>query len=297
MSGRSRGRTRAGLAAVTLLVSLTGIGAATPAAGQALALPTPKDFVSHLDLECFQTDPARPPQLPTPLVLSHLNPALASVPRFQATLGERTQLCAPVAKNDRIPPPDVLEFVRFVDLSCYRLGGPNAAVPLTLSHLNPQLTALPRTQVRFTTPEQLCLPVIKNDVLPPPEVLNLVRFIDLACYRIDPQVPLNIGLRLTQLNRVLGTIPPTAVRVHENRQLCVPVRKNNQEIPPEVLRIISFVDLQKYDITAATTLPPIDLRLRHINPLLAHLPIEGARLLARQQLALPVAKNGQLPPG
>lgn len=83
----------------------------------------------------------------TPLVLSHLNPALADLPREAVTLGPRTQLCAPVAKNNRIPPPEVLEFIRFVDLACYQIRGATANFPLVFSHLNPQLRDLPRRQI------------------------------------------------------------------------------------------------------------------------------------------------------
>lgn len=296
MSRRSMGRTRIGLAVVVLIAAIVGVGATAPASGQVPTLPTPKDFVSHLDLECFGTNPGHPP-VPASLGLSHLNPVLGNLPRFEVNLGERTQLCVPVAKNDRIPPPGVLEFVRFVDLSCYRTTGPTAGMPLVLSHLNPLLTGLPRKQVKLLAPEQVCLPVIKNDVLPPAEVLRLVRYIDLACYRTDPPVPLNIGLKLTQLNPVLGQVPPASVGVRENRQLCVPVRKNNQTIPTDVLNIVRWIDLEKYDISAQALPAPINLKLRHINPLLGNTPVETAALVGRQQLALPVAKNGAIPPG
>jgi hypothetical protein len=296
MSRRSTDRTRISLAVVALLTALLGIGTTTPASGQALALPTPKDFVSNLDLECFRTNASNSP-VPASMVLSHLNPVLGNLPRFQVNLGGRTQLCVPVAKNDRIPPAGVLEFIRFVDLSCYRTTGTPVNTPLVLNHLNPLLTSLPRKEIRMLAPEQVCLPVIKNDVAPPAEVLRLVRFIDLACYRTDPPAPLNIGLRLTQLNPVLGHVPPATVGVRESRQLCVPVRKNNQEIPTDVLNIVRWIDLEKYDISAPALPAPINLKLRHINPLLGNSPIEAATLIGRQQLALPVAKNGVSPPG
>lgn len=289
-------RARLGLAILALVASIAGTGAAaaTPAPAPQ-ALPTPLAFTSYLDLECFRTDPYTPP--PVSLVLSHLNPVLADLPRFTVTLGTRTQLCAPVAKNDKYPPPDVLDFVRYVDLACYQIDGAPLNYPITLNHLNPLLEHLPRKSVRMAEPEQLCLPVIKNGVVPPAEVLRLARYIDLACFRIEPPEPLGVALTLTQLNPVLRDIPPTDVRVWDNRQLCVPVRKNDQFIPDDVLRIVQWVDLEKYDIIA----PPLDqnifLRLQHINPLLTGLPVEPAQLLERHQLALPVAKNGNRPPG
>ena len=293
---RLRSIGRIGLITIALSATLTGIGTATPATNQALALPTPLAFVSNLDLECFKTDPFQP-AVSAPIVLSHLNPVLANLPRESVTLGPRTQLCAPVAKNGRIPPPGVLDFVRFVDLSCYQIRGATLNFPLVLSHLNPLLSTLPRQSVRLIAPDQLCLPVIKNNVVPPPEVLNLVRYIDLKCYVIQPQVPLNIGLNLAQLNPVLGNIPRADVRVVENRQLCVPVRKNEQVIPPEVLNIVRWIDLEKFDIIAPPLPTTISLRLQHINPLLANLPAEPARLTGAAQLGLPVAKNGVIPPG
>lgn len=299
-------RSRFGMAVLVLVAALAGTAAATtattaaPGPGpdrQALALPTPLRFVSNLDLECFATSPYTPPALSTPLTLSHLNPVLANQGRWTVTgLGPRSQLCTPVAKNGVIPPADVLPFIRFVDLSCYRIGGPYLNLPLTLSHLNPVLGHLPRKQVTVLAPEQLCVPVLKNESVPPADVLQLVRYIDLVCYRETPEVAMNESLKLTQLNPVLTHIPTTEVRVAANRQLCVPVRKNEQQIPDEVLRIVRWIDLEKYDILAPT-LTPTDVRLRHINPLLAGLPAEPATLVARQQLALPVAKNGNMPPG
>lgn len=298
-------RIRLGVAVAVLAAALTGTsvaiagpdsGPGDAAAPQALPLPTPARFVASLDLECFRTNEYTPPPLPAPVTLSHLNPVLAEQARWQIQgLGPRTQLCSPVAKNTVMPPPGVLEFVRYVDLSCYRIGGPNMQVPLTLQQLNPVLADLPRRQVVTVAPETLCLPVIKNTSIPPDEVLELVKYIDLVCYRETPQVPMNKNLLLTQLNPVLAHIPPTTVTVNANRQLCVPMRKNEQVIPERVRRIVEWIDLEKWDI-AAPTPPATTVRLRHINPLMAGLPLESAALLGRVALALPVAKNGKLPP-
>ena len=301
MLRRSRHRSRFGIAVIAVVAALAGTTAAgaattTPQAPQALSLPSPYEFVSNLDLECFRTSQYTPPALPAPITLSHLNPVLADQARWTVQgLGPRSQLCTPVAKNGKIPPKEVLEFIQFVDLSCYRIGGPSLDLQLVLSHLNPVLAHLPRKEVTVFAPQQLCVPVIKNDSVPPGEVLRLVRYIDLVCYRETPPVPMNESLKLTQLNPVLTEIPETEVRVTNNRQLCVPVRKNEQDIPDEVLKIVQWIDLEKYDIVAPA-LPAITLKLRHVNPLLADLPTEPATLLARQQLAVPVAKNGKEPP-
>jgi hypothetical protein len=298
MVRRSLFRSRFGagvLVVVATLIATAAVSSAAPAR-PAATLPSPFQFVSNLDLECFGTSAYTPPPLTSPLTLSHLNPVLANQPRWTVSaLGPRTQLCSPVAKNGKIPPTDVLEFIRFVDLSCYRIGGPTLNLPLVLSHLNPVLSHLPRRQVTVLAPQQLCVPVAKNESVLPPDVLKLVQFIDLACYGETPAVPMNESLRLTQLNPVLTQIPDTDVRVASNRQLCVPVRKNQQVIPTEILKIVQWIDLEKFDIVAPT-LHLIDLRLRHINPLLAGLPAEPATLVSRQQLAVPVAKNGNIPP-
>jgi hypothetical protein len=292
-----RSRTRIGIAIAALAVALTGTAAAGPEPSpQALPLPSPARFVANLDLECFRTSEYTPPPLPAPITLSHLNPVLAAQGRWSVqSLGPRTELCTPVAKNNVIPPAGVLEFVRFVDLSCYRIPGPVMQVPLNLRQLNPVLSSLPTRNVVTANPETLCLPVIKNTSVPPPEVLELVKYIDLVCYRESPQVPMNKQLQLTQLNPVLAHIPPTTVLVNANRQLCVPMRKDNQQIPERVLNIVKWIDLEKWDISAPT-MPAFSLRLRHINPLMEHLPAEPATLFGRMSLALPVAKNGMLPP-
>jgi hypothetical protein len=309
MRRRPLSRTRLGLAVALLAAALAGTAVATAGTNgtngtngtdnspRALELPSPARYTAELDLECFQTSPYTPPPLPAPIELSHLNPEMTQLARWQIReLGPRTQLCSPVAKNGRIPPAGVLEWIREVDLACYRIEGPNLGLPLTLQHLNPQLTNLPRREVVLMTPETLCVPVLKNTQQPPPEVLEMNKYIDLVCYRETPQVPMNRQLTLTQLNPVLSHIPPTTVQVTPNRQLCVPVRKNNQQIPERVLRVLRYIDLEKWQI-AAPPMAPTALRLRHINPLFEDvLPPEQAVLQARVALALPVAKNGKLPP-
>lgn len=298
MARRSLIRWKIGVAVLVLAAGLAGTAAATSgaAAAKALPLPSPARFVSNLDLECFRTNVHTPGQLPAPITLSHLNPVLANQARWQITsLGARTQLCTPVAKNDVIPVPGVLEFVGFVDLSCYRITGPSLNLPLTLDHLNPVLGHLPRKEVTVMAPEQLCLPVIKNGSKPPAEILRLVQYIDLVCYRETPQVAMNETLKLTQLNKELSHLPDAKVRVTFNRQLCVPVRKNSQDIPEDVLKIVQWIDLEKYDLNA-DPITAFTLKLNHINPLLERMPTEEATITSRHQLALPVAKNGNKPP-
>lgn len=261
----------------------------------ALALPTPKDFVSNLDLECFRTTPYQPPAVT--LVLRHLNPVLAGQPPVQVTLGQREQLCVPVAKNNAFPPPNVLDYTRFVDLSCYRVTGPSLNLNLGLRHLNPILQNLPGFGVTLNVPQQLCVPVAKNGMVPPPDVLRVISHIDLLCYGHLPNPAIGAALTLTQLNPVLiPQIPARSVRVNAARQLCVPVQKSGDNIPVDVLTIARWVDLEKFDILSQAT-PAVSLNLRHLNPVLANLPPEQLTLAGSVQLAVPVSKNGMMPPG
>jgi len=270
--------------------------AATSVEPQALPLPSPNRFVSNVDLECFRTSPYTPPPLPTTLVTRHLNPVLAGLPNEVTPLGVREKLCVPVAKNNVIPPPGVVDFVRFVDLSCYRTTGINVNLPLNLRHLNPLLTTLPARNVVITTPQHLCVPVIKNGVMPPPEVRQLVSYIDLKCYLEQPQASLNLPLNLRHLNPVLTSLAAHDVRVTLNRQLCVPVQKNNQPIPPAVLNIVRWLDLEMFDTVTPALTVPVNLTITHLNPLLANLPSESVTIQQATQLGLPMAKNNVIPP-
>ncbi len=183
-----------------------------------------------------------------------------------------------------------------VDLSCYAIQGINVNRPLNLKQLNPVLAGLAPQNVVMTVPQQLCVPVIKNGNTPPPDVLALVKYIDLKCYAITPPYNPNFPLTLTQLDPVLAGVPPQHAVMQNSRQLCVPVQKNNQAIPPSVLNIVRWIDLEKFDLAVAPPTPVITLRLNHINPLLSGLPTETATISGPFQLAVPVAKNGVIPP-
>ncbi|MEV0613487.1 hypothetical protein AB0I81_09190 [Nonomuraea sp. NPDC050404] len=261
----------------------------------ALALPTPREFVSNLDLECFKTTPYQPPAVT--LALRHLNPVFGNLPPVQVTLGQREQLCVPVAKNNVFPPPNVLDYLRFVDLSCYRVAGPAINQNLGLRHLNPVLQNVPGISVTLNVPQHLCVPVAKNNLLPAPDILRVISHIDLLCYGHLPNPSMNRNLALTQLNPVLTSqIPTRTVLVTAARQLCVPVQKARDEIPPDVLNVVRWIDLEKFDLSGPT-ISPVPLTLRHLNPVLGNLPPEELRLTSSAQLAVPVAKNGMVPPG
>lgn len=285
-------------AVVALLVLLSaGHSSATSASGQpqAQALPTPLRFVSHVDLECFRTDAYQPPAVN--IFTRHINPVLTDLPAETVTLGQRQQLCVPVAKNNVLPPPEVLEFVKYVDLACYQIKGITVNRPLNLRHLNPQLQGMPDKDIVITSPNQLCVPVVKNGLYPPAEIRQLVAFIDLKCYLAQPQTPMNKALTLSHLNPVLTNLPTHDANVTYNRQLCVPVQKNDEQMPPEVFNIVRYLDLEKYDISTPALPTPFQLAINHLNPSLSWLPTEPVTMYYGQQLALPVAKNGLIPPG
>ncbi|MBB5856130.1 hypothetical protein ACFQ05_24970 [Amycolatopsis umgeniensis] len=293
MSRRSVLRGFAVLASLVLVTTLPG------AATAAQAAPPPLPFVSQLDLSCYRAEGYKPP--PTAVTLKHLNPVLADLPVETVKLGERQQFCVPVAKNGVIPPPGILDFVRWVDLSCYRIEGGARNVPLTLSQLNPvvQRLGIQDAPVTMLSPEQLCVPVAKNGVLPPPEILSFVRHIDLECYALRvlgiPGRP--FPLTLGHLNPVLADRPKAEVQVGNARQLCVPVSKRGDEIPREVLNTVQWLDLAKYDVrTGPSVIGPVTLKLTHLNPVLAGLPSEQVTITEPTQLGLPVAKNGKIPP-
>lgn len=286
-------------ALAALLVSLLGTGAAASARAQSPApatLPPPLQFVSYLDLECFPTEQYQPPD--TVIVTRHLNPVLADLPEETTRLGVREELCVPVAKNDLFPPQEVLRFIQWVDLSCYRIEGEEVNFPLRLDHLNPLLAEqFPTREVAILYPVQLCVPVMKNGVEPPDEVRRLVSFIDVKCYLEKPPEPLNLDLRLTHLNPVLADrLRPHKAVVLENRELCVPVQKNDEPIPDEALNIVRWIDLEKYDIEAEPLRQPVNLTIDHLNPLLADLPTEKVTLKQSRHLMVPVAKNSGFPP-
>ncbi len=278
-------------ALVAVLVALVGLVSTSSAQ---TALPSPKAFVSNLDLECWRTDAFTPAF--QPILTHHLNPVLANLPDERVTLGTRQQLCVPVAKNGVIPPQGVVDFIKYVDLACYQIQGINVNFPLNLTQLNPVLAGLPPQNVTMTSPQQLCVPVIKNGNVPPADVLALVQYIDLKCYLISPPFLPGTPLTLTQLDPVLSAVPPHKVTLQNSRQLCVPVQKQNQAIPSAVLNIVRWIDLEKFDLNTTTVINPIQLKLNHINPLLTGLPSEPAKISGPLQLGVPVAKNGVIPP-
>jgi len=306
VSSRARSRTRIVVGATALAGALVAAGLALPSATAssppeaiaALALPGPKSFVTGLDLECFTTEG---PALNLTVQLAHLNPVLRAMglPAHTVVLRELVQTCVPVSKNGVAPPPAAAPFIQHVDLACYRVEAAalSASPLITLKHLNPVLAGLPSFQDKLLIPEQLCVPVGKNGIAPPPEVLRLVQFIDLECYRTSASAHPTFTVGLKQLNPQLANIPGHQLTLTgAPRQLCVPVVKNNQQIPTDILNIVQWVDLEKFPAAQAISLPPVNVVLNHLNPLFTTLPRVPVVLSQAVALMVPVSKNGQVPP-
>jgi len=269
---------------------------ATPLQARAQALPSPSALAASLDLECYRTPG---PSLDTPIVLSQLNPVLADLPPQQVILRELAQTCVPVRKNTSGPAAAAAPFVRNIDFACYRIDAPPlpAPVPLSLTHLNPVLANFPAHGVRLIQGRQLCLPIAKNDVLPPDPVLQVVRFLDLECFETEPGAHPTFTLNLTQLNPQLTGIAPHLMTLGPTpRQMCVPVRKGAQDIPAPVLNLVRWIDLEKFAATPPVTIAPVPVVLRHLNPRFVTFPPVPVTLETANALMLPVAKNGQFPP-
>lgn len=265
---------------------------------QAQVLPTPIELVSGLDLECFKTPG---PAINQNINLTHLNPVLVGLglPAHQVVLRELQQTCVPVRKNNSGPSAAALPFIRYIDFACYRVDAqplPNP-VPLGLTHLNPVLANLPQHGVRLTRPAQLCVPIAKNNQMPPDNILQFARYVDLECWDTIPDQHPAFTLTLHQLNPLLANIPAHQLALGSpQRQLCVPVRKNNQAIPATVLSTLRWIDLEKFTAAPAAVIAPVNLMLRHLNPLFVNLPQVPVVLKDATHLMVPVAKNGNLPP-
>jgi len=145
--------------------------------------------------------------------------------------------------------------------------------------------------VNVQNPQKLCVPVAKNGMQIPPDVLRIVQYVDQKCYNIAG-ASIQLPLRLDHLNplfRAMG-LPTESVVVQDPQQLCVPVVKNQQPIPADVLPIVSSIDMTCYGIQA----PPTSfLRLDHLNPALQP-PVANPEFiftLQPVQLCLPVRKS------
>jgi hypothetical protein len=284
-------------AVVAFLFLLTLI--TVPAAVRAQLPVSPRRFVDNLDERCYSiTDPAAN----LALRLDHLNPLFIQMhlPFENVVLQSPQQLCVPVKKNNIAPPADTLPFIQYLDWKCYGISGTALNVPLTLTQLNPVMSGLFGATVAVTVrePQLLCVPVAKGSTNPPANVLALIQYLDVKCYRVTSDVNLSKTLTLSHLNPLLSTLPSEISTIGPApQQLCVPVTKNQAPVPTNVIQYIQYSDVLCYPATG--TALGQNLTLRHLNPVLIAkgLPTETVFVGNSLKLCVPVAKNGMLPPG
>jgi hypothetical protein len=197
--------------------------------------PAAFPFIRQVALACYRVDSPPTTVLPT-LRLRHLNPVLAGLPVHDDVLVRPQQLCVPVSVNGAPIPAEVLQLVRFIDLECYSTDpiGTHPSFNLSLRQLHPELVGFaphPLSLVPF--PRQMCVPVAKNGMTPPPAILQIARWVDLERFTASPQtlVPaFNVVLR--HLNPLLVGFPPVMVTLQRADSLMVPVGKNGTVPPP-----------------------------------------------------------------
>jgi len=195
-------------------------------------------------------------------------------------------------------PPTVLDFVSFLDERCYQISGPSLGVPLLLTHLNPVFRDLPAQNVLLGAPQQVCVPVQKDELVPPKDVLPYLQYVDWACLGISGP-PLNVTVKIDQLNPVIAKLlgSTDVVTVLNPQQLCVPVSKNNEVLPADVQNLVQYLDVECFQVIAAKPVGGQILKLTHLNPLLTSLPLEVVTFNGptATQLCTPVFKNNQIP--
>ncbi|MFE0152849.1 hypothetical protein ACFWY5_37305 [Nonomuraea sp. NPDC059007] len=196
--------------------------------------------------------------------------------------------------------PRPLAFAESLDLECFRTDRyvPAQPVTLLLRHLNPVLAKLPPEKVTLGERQQLCVPVTKNGVVPPGDVLPYLKYVDLSCYQVASDNRISEDLRLSHLNPVLQKLgaPRHVVTMVELQQLCVPVAKDEFFPPKEILHVVQHLDLACYLVKTEEALN-VELRLGQLNPRLAHLPDAPAKVTFSRQLCVPVQKEGDEIPG
>jgi hypothetical protein len=211
-------------------------------------------------------------------------------------------LALPVAAQAPAPFPPPIDVISHIDQHCFRPIEPQHPVniPLTLTHLNPILVeaGFPKHDVVLRDPQDLCVPVQKEDEEPKPEVLKIVRWLDWECFGIDGK-SLDYRLRIDQLNPVIQHLigPRDELIVRKPEQLCVPVAKDYNYPPDDVIKLISYLDVECFGVEARQPLSGQTIKLTHQNPLLEDLPRYEGKFTGHYafQLCVPVAKNGDIP--
>lgn len=250
-------------------IAAAGLGGLTAAGAPAAASPI--DEPAAPELACFDT-PGAP--LGLELRLTQLDPALVQLGAtpHTAVVRELVQTCVAVRRRGAADPVDAPAVP--LDLACYRIDAAPLPEPATLAvaHHDPTLALLPGHAATLVRPAELCLPVVRDGAVPPPDVRRLVQAIALECYAVAPG--------------------PHAAR------LCVPVAKNSERIPRDVLGVVRRIGVEKLATSrplAAPAPPGAHVVLRHLNPLLATLPAVAVVLKQASDRMVPVARRAPAP--
>jgi hypothetical protein len=131
----------------------------------------------------------------------------------------------------------------------------------------------------------------------PPTPLGFVSQLDFECRPTTESPPPVPAILIRQLNPVLkDKIPNQVAALGPLEQMCVPVAKNGV-IPTQPARaFIQWSDVACYKATNPMPVD-VDLKLTHLNPVLAALPDEFVRVKQLEQVCVPVRKNAsEFPP-
>lgn len=272
----------------------------------AMGLPaSPRRWVDNLDERCFQIL-GTPAPVNQPVALTFLDPVLVGMGLDPGTvlIQAPQQLCMPVEKNGVAPPADTLPYISYLDWECYGINGPSLDVTLNLTQLNPVVASLLGSGVKVTlgAPQQLCVPAFKNAAGPSADVQKLVSYVDVECFAVtSSQSIAGTPITLNHLNPLFTTRPPENLTFSSPgpSQICVPVAKNGDIPSADILQYVEYSDVLCYPMLQGG----IDhtLNLSHLDPVLLAPPysLKPATLLIglSKTLCVPVAKNGDLPPG
>jgi hypothetical protein len=192
-------------------------------------------FEMYADFACYKVDSQF--LLDAPMALQHLNPVLrrmSPLPVERVRVGRPEQLCVPVEKvSPEAPPiPDAVRaLIQHLDLECFNIQSDppsvSPALPIRLGHLNPLFRGLFEERVTTLRPQQLCLPVAKDDRIPPLPQLRIAELVDLKKYAATPLVaPITRPFRVRQLNPLFSNIPEFQIQSLFPQRVALPVRKN-----------------------------------------------------------------------
>ena len=192
-------------------------------------------------------------------------------------------------------PPTPFQMIRALDLECRSAGGPPPAPNVFIRQLNPVLRdRLPNQWAQLGGLEDVCVPVAKNQAIPPQPVLDFAKWFDLGCFEADAP-PVDVDVKLSHLNPQLVGLSDEDVKLVELDQVCLPVRKNNSVIPEGVRAMVSHFDFACYRLAEPTEDANTSLQITHLNPVIREMGFGDhvVDMKRARHLCVPIAKNNQ----